>query len=131
VCRSFLFALGGGGGIFVTKKRRKCIGCHQDSNQPPEFTSQAFYQLSYLVITGLRPILTTFIIFMLPTSCNMSESPTSFLTSDGCMGKLFLDCKHVPSNKGSGYYAVGFAVNLITQYQFLPKWTNGHLIEGV
>jgi hypothetical protein len=47
------------------------------------------------------------------------------------MGKLFLDCTHMPSNRGSGYYAFGFAVNLITQYQFSPKWTNGRLIEGV
>jgi hypothetical protein len=40
------------------------------------------------------------------------------------MGKLFLDYTHVPSDNGSGYYVGGFAVNLITQYQFSPKWKN-------
>jgi hypothetical protein len=47
------------------------------------------------------------------------------------MGKLFLDCMHVLSDNGSGYYVGGFGVNLITQYQFSSKWKNGRLIEVV
>ena len=47
------------------------------------------------------------------------------------MGKLFLDSRTCLVIKGSGYYACGFAVNLRTQYQFSPKWTNGCLIDGV